>query len=134
MRGRSCPHGPAPAWASDTPPPPAPHTPQVVQTSGGQQLAKQYNCEFYETSAMSGEGVQTAFMDFAKEIKRRRYDNPTAGDQTAEAADKKGGIAAPGIEETPGATASGSPTCCRSTVSRRRTPGCGDGRGSGRRT
>mmetsp|Transcript_110921 Transcript_110921/g.192259 ORF Transcript_110921/g.192259 Transcript_110921/m.192259 type:complete len:208 (-) Transcript_110921:136-759(-) len=63
---------------------------RVVQTSEGQQLAKQYNCDFYETSAMSGEGVQAAFMDFAKEIKHRRYDNPTAGEPAAEATDKKG--------------------------------------------
>jgi len=61
---------------------------RVVPTSEGQQLASRSNCEFYETSAKTGEGVEHAFMELSKEIKKRKYDTPAHEEPSAAA--KKG--------------------------------------------
>jgi small GTP-binding protein len=44
---------------------------RVVSSSDGQLLSKQYNVDFYEVSAKTGTGVESAIVEFAKAVKRR---------------------------------------------------------------
>jgi Ras-related protein Rab-8A len=44
---------------------------QVVSAEEGRELAEQFGIKFYETSAKTGQDVDTAFLDLSKEVTER---------------------------------------------------------------
>ena len=53
---------------------------RVIQTSEGERIAQQYNIQFFETSAKSGNHVKDAFFQLTKEVKEKVGENPIVGD------------------------------------------------------
>src|SRR5687768_5181288 len=41
-----------------------------IETEAGQELAKKYNCPYYETSAKTGQNVENIFNELVREVRR----------------------------------------------------------------
>ena len=54
---------------------------QVVSRERGEELAREYGIEFYETSAKNNINVEDAFFSIARDIKKRLMDHPAVIDQ-----------------------------------------------------
>merc|ERR1712232_709731 len=66
---------------------------RVVQSDEGKQLADEYGVQFFETSALTGQNVESMFMALATTIKHKRIDEfegagaggPSNSDATSQA-------------------------------------------------
>lgn len=56
---------------------------RIVTPEECEDLAKQYNCKYYETSALQDENVTEMFLDIAKEIKKHAKKTKNSSISTA---------------------------------------------------
>jgi len=64
---------------------------RVVEPEKGAELAKEYGIKFLETSAKTSVNVEQAFIELARDIKKRLIDSPGAGDKGEGAKNGQGG-------------------------------------------
>jgi small GTP-binding protein len=63
---------------------------RVVQFEEGKQLADEYGVQFFETSALTGQNVETMFMALATTIKHKRIDEFEQGGSQAPSNENSG--------------------------------------------
>lgn len=62
---------------------------RIIKREECEDVAKQYNCKYYETSALSDANVNEMFVDIAKETKKRAKKHQKDKDTSVKTAPKE---------------------------------------------
>jgi hypothetical protein len=100
---------------------------RAVSTERAQALAQEFGLQYMETSAKARLNVEEAFMQLARDIKKRLIDNVSSGDAGRE---KQGAAGSVRLEEEGGALDRVRATCCYGGGTPAPAAGAGAGAGA----
>jgi len=85
---------------------------RVVESDKGMELAREYNIKFLETSAKANTNVEQAFIDLARDIKKRLIDSADGGASAKPGTTGAGGKQSGGNVDIKSGNAQPSKGCC----------------------